>query len=167
MSSPESSKALASQPSPVRPPSVSAAPSPVASQYVSTKREDDHTLQQTTSLEWFQSRVVTPTKTAIQRVNAGPFMSTLREARSRLSFSSPSRIEAQEPSVEQDDNLEPLTSGSEGFPPADAPVTKGLAPPTHSGVSGANKQESAMPTFSVTQETKLNETKPPIADGSS
>ena len=35
MSSPESSKALASQPSPVRPPSVSAAPSPVASQYVS------------------------------------------------------------------------------------------------------------------------------------
>ena len=92
-------------------------------------------------------------------------MSSLREARSRLSFSSPSRIEAQEPSVEQDVNLEPLTSGSEGSPPADAPVTKGLAPPTHSGVSGANNKESAMPTFSVPQETKPNNPKPPITDG--
>ena len=96
-------------------------------------------------------------------------MSTLRGARSRLNFSSSSRTEAREPSDEQDFYLEPdpLMSGSEGFPPADAPVTKGLAPPTHSGASGANNEASAMPTFSVPQEIKLNNPNPPIIDGSS
>ena len=159
MSSPESSKALASQPSPVRPPSVSAAPSPVASQYVSTKRNDDQPdrpLQRTTPLEWIHSRIVIPTRTTIQQVNTGSFVSALRVARSRLNFSSSSRTEARKLSNEQDSYLRNrFRRFSEGFPPADAPACeKGLAPPTHSGASGAKNEASAMPTLSVSQETK-------------
>ena len=170
MSSPESSKALASQPSPVRPPSVSAAQSPVASQYVSTKRYDDQPdqpLQRTTPLEWIRSRIVTSTKTTIHwhlAPEAGPAMST-----PRLNFSS--RTERRARLLELRScyfylEPDPLMSGSEGFPPADAPACeKGLAPPTHSGASGAKNEASAMPTLSVSQETKPNNPKPPITDG--
>jgi len=150
MDSQESSHAAARLPGPAfRAPASPASAEPQKRQSVSTKLAHDQDAENPASesssspenpskaLRWFQTNVVTPTRTQLSRVKVSPMVNRLREVRTQLSFGSVDRI----PSVSDVDPIDVLKpSSSQGV---SAPISGAVL--SWDDTQGVGRRASKLP----------------------